>query len=251
MTNIKIDKKSLDSVYEKHFNAETFKSVDPCGIVHELMQHTTDQLDIEIGALFVAMISWGNRKAIRSAAKNMLCNEMKWQPSKFIFSGIYKESYKNAKNNCVYRTLNIDTFKKICETLQYELKEHKNLEEYFNGKTTKDVVSIICKWLAPAKVGTIDKSACKRICMFTRWMTRKEEPDFNIWQSRSQSDLYAVMDVHICNFTHPILLNKRPTWKACEELTNIFKSWNADDPLKYDLALMTLADINNQNINNP
>ena len=50
------------------------------------------------------------------------------------------------------------------------------------------------------------------------------------------------MDVHVCHQTKDILKNKQPTWKACEELTNIFKRWDKNDPLKYDIALMTLAD---------
>ena len=78
--------------------------------------------------------------------------------------------------------------------------------------------------------------------MFFRWMIRKNVPDMNIWKSRNQQDLYAIMDVHVCHQTKDILKNKQPTWKACEELTNIFKRWDKNDPLKYDIALMTLAD---------
>ena len=100
--DIVINKQNLDNIY-KDLDTETFKSVDPCGIVYELMAHTNNQLDIELGALFVAMISWGNRKAIRHAAKYMLCNEMRWSPSSFIMEGKYEHSYINAKNNCVYR----------------------------------------------------------------------------------------------------------------------------------------------------
>ena len=62
------------------------------------------------------------------------------------------------------------------------------------------------------------------------------------WKNRSEADLYAVMDVHVCDLTISILKNKRPTWKAVVELTDIFKSWDSTDPLKYDIALMTLSD---------
>ena len=75
-----------------------------------------------------------------------------------------------------------------------------------------------------------------------RWMVRQSAPDFGLWQSRSQADLYAVMDTHVCSLTKDLMTNKRPTWKACEELTELFKRWNASDPLKYDVALMVLAD---------
>lgn len=249
MTDRSVTKENLDKIYAEAFDVEAFKSVDPCGVVYKLIDHIelnpavqSSQLDIELGALFVAMISWGNRKAICPAAERMLGDEMHWRPAEFVMSGAFEESYKTAKNNCVYRTLNVDTFKKVCRKLQQALQGYSSMEELFAGKSTKDVVATICSWLSDAKVGTMDKSACKRVCMFVRWMTRHSAPDFHIWKSRSQSDLYAVMDVHVCELTASLLKNKRPAWKTCEELTGIFRSWNPDDPLKYDVALMVLSD---------
>lgn len=61
MINRSITKENLDAIYAETFDLERFKNVDPCGLVYELLSHTDDQLDIEIGALFVAMITWGNR----------------------------------------------------------------------------------------------------------------------------------------------------------------------------------------------
>lgn len=249
MTDWSITKENLDRIYAEAFDMETFKSVDPCGVVYKLIDHIADdgmapstQLDIELGALFVAMIAWGNRKAICKAAERMLGDEMHWRPAEFVMSGAFEESYKTAKNDCVYRTLNVNIFKQVCRKLRQALYGYSSMEELFTEKSTKDVVAVICSWLSDARVGTMEKSACKRICMFVRWMTRCTAPDFNIWKSRSPSDLYAVMDVHVCKLTAPLLKNKCPTWKACEELTEIFRSWDSDDPLKYDVALMVLAD---------
>ena len=237
-----ICKETLDAVYSEHFDLDGFKSVDPCGVVYQLMEHTDDQLDVELGALFVCMISWGSRKVICPTALRMLRDEMQWHPAQFIRMGAYENSYRNAKNDCVYRTLNVPTFKAVCRNLQCAIQGVDTLEQLFQGKSTKQVIAVIAQWLSPARVGTMDKSACKRICMYLRWMTRKHAPDFNIWKHRSASDLYAVMDVHVLELTQPLLQNKRPTWKACEELTSIFKSWDPSDPLKYDVALMTYAD---------
>lgn len=237
-----ITKELLDKYYSQTFDTERFKANDPCGAVYQLMEHTDRQLDIEIGALLVAMISWGSRKVICPTAVRMLRDEMQWHPADFILSGKYEDCYKNAKNDCVYRTLNVPTFKQVCRSIHEALRGHETMEELFEGLPTRDVVERLCQWLAPARVGTMDKSACKRVCMFVRWMTRNSEPDLGIWKSRPQHDLYAVMDTHVLQLTQSILRNKRPTWKACEELTEIFKSWDADDPLKYDIALMTMAD---------
>lgn len=236
-----ITKTLLDELYT-HFDITRFKAVDPCGAVYQLMEHTDSQLDIEIGALLTAMISWGSRKVIVPTALHMLRDEMGWHPAKFVMEGGYGDSYKEAKNLCVYRTLNVPTFKHICSNLQTELQGYNSMEERLSDLSTKDAIGEICRWLEPAKIGTMDKSACKRVCMFMRWMVRHESPDLHLWKSRSQSSLYAVMDVHVCQLTESLLGGKKPSWKTCEMLTDIFRSWNQDDPLRYDIALMQLAD---------
>ena len=246
--NIKITKELLDGAYGKYFCKEKFLEVDPCGLVYELIEHTTKQLDIELGALFVAMITWGNRKAIKQSARHMLCNEMNWSPSTFILGKAYLNSYLEAKNGCVYRTLNREKFIDVCDNIHNALlhqtctKETITLEELFKDKSIEDTIATLCQWLAPAKLGKAGISACKRICMYLRWMIRQSEPDLGLWKSQSQANLYAIMDTHVCQLTTSLLSRKQADWKACVELTNIFRSWDKDDPLKYDLALMTAAD---------
>ena len=70
-----ITKEILDRYYNETFNIERFKQVDPCGVVYQLIDHTDNQLDIELGALLVAMITWGNRKVIYPTALNMISKE--------------------------------------------------------------------------------------------------------------------------------------------------------------------------------
>lgn len=241
---MKITKEVLERSYRETFCVERFLEVDPCGIVYELMEHTDNRLDIELGALFVAMISWGNRKAIRGAARRMLGEEMNWRPGTFIMSGAYRESYLNAKNNCVYRTLNRDMFIEVCDNIQCALASSgcSTLEEFFTGRSIERIIGELAAWLKPVRLGTFGTSACKRICMYLRWMIRRESPDLGLWRSHSQSDLYAVMDVHVCRLTEELTGMHQASWKSCCRLTEIFRSWDADDPLKYDVALMTVAD---------
>lgn len=238
-----IDKETLDRIYDHEFSKERFLDVDPCGIVYELKQHTTRQMDIELGALFVAMITWGNRKAIRTAAIHMLKDEMEWQPARFLMEERYEDSYLMAKNQCVYRTLNVPTFREVCRRVREGICNYQTMEEALSGLSIEECIARIAEWLMPAKLGTPEKSACKRICMFLRWMVRQKEPDLGLWHSKDQSRLYAVMDVHVCQLTAPILKTRQANWKACCELTSIFRKWDCEDPLRYDVALMTLADI--------
>jgi uncharacterized protein (TIGR02757 family) len=245
---MKITKELLDQVHKEHFNKEAFLGVDPCGLVYELKEHTDRQLDIELGALFVAMITWGNRKAIKQAARKMLRDEMQWKPADFILEGRYHSSYLDAKNGCVYRTLNREKFIEVCENIRQALLDAATdtgcltLEDIFQRKSIEEIIATLCQWLSPARLGTAGTSACKRICMYLRWMARQAEPDLGIWKSIDQRELYAVMDVHVCRLTASILTRKQADWKACTELTRIFRTWSEEDPLKYDIALMTAAD---------
>lgn len=243
-----ITKELLEKVHEKYFSKKDFLETDPCGIVYELREHTTRQLDIELGALFVAMISWGNRKAIRQAARKMLRDEMRWKPAEFILHRKYLDCYKDAKNGCVYRTLNREKFVLVCENIHTVLDKEQNkgcdetLENLLGGMSVDDIIQTLCEWLSPARLGKPGVSACKRICMYLRWMVRQGEPDLGLWRKMDQSKLYAVMDVHVCRLTSSLITRKQADWKACMELTSIFRRWSGEDPLKYDLALMTAAD---------
>lgn len=243
-----ITKELLEEAYRKHFNREKFLEVDPCGLVYELKEHTCRQLDLELGALFVAMITWGNRKAIRKAALHMLQDEMEWQPARFILEGKYSKSYLSAKNGCVYRTLNREKFIQVCENIRIALANENvgldtlTIEYILRHKDVDGIISTLCQWLAPAKLGKPGVSACKRICMYLRWMVRQDVPDLGLWKSIDQGKLYAIMDVHVCKLTSSILQRKQADWKACQELSGIFRKWSNTDPLFYDIALMTIAD---------
>ncbi|MBQ0056526.1 MAG: DUF2400 family protein [Bacteroidales bacterium] len=259
---MKVCKESLDRISREVFDVAGFRQVDPCGLVYELTEHTQRQLDIELGALLTAMISWGNRKCIRRAARRMLADEMQWHPADFILSGRFVHSYGDGRdgNCCVYRTLNRETFIAVCRNLHDALvgassashdagltpfglpSSDLTIERCFSGLSMKEAIRRVTELLSPARIGTMDRSACKRVCMFMRWMVRQQAPDFGLWKSRSASELYAVLDVHVCTLAAPLMTRRQASWAACEELTSVFRQWDPVDPLKYDIALMTLAD---------
>jgi uncharacterized protein (TIGR02757 family) len=241
----------LEKLLEKLPNYD-FRKTDPSGIVEEFINSKPNaaKLDIEIAALFISMISWGNRKAIRSTARKLVFDEMRLEPERYIRSKEFEGNGNRVFSNCVYRTLNFAAFQQVCENVRLGINGFNSIEEAMEGKTSIEVLSTLCDWLKPARIGVPGKSVCKRMCMYMRWMTRKSKPDFGVWQSRKESDLFAIMDVHVNRLTSPIRKCKTPTWTGCCELTEIFKSWDPIDPLKYDIALMMYADEREQGIGN-
>lgn len=242
------EEESLRKELEMHvgrIDQALFRKTDPSGIVEEFMlaAKSPSQLDIEIAALFTAMISWGNRKAIRSTARKLLFQEMELKPARYVKDGLFAGN-RQVFGNCIYRTLDKKHYLQVCENLRDALKGVATIEELVAPLDAEGAVGRIAEILSPAKLGRPGTSACKRICMFMRWMVRPSPPDFGIWKTRKPSDLFAVMDVHVNRQTAGMRCCKTPSWKGCKELTEIFRRWDPDDPLKYDVALMMRADAN-------
>lgn len=81
--------------------------------------------------------------------------------------------------------------------------------------------------------------------MFLRWMIRKDNKgvDFGIWNSISPSILSCPLDVHSGNVARKlgILKRKQNDARAVAELDEVLRSFDPQDPVKYDFALFGLG----------
>ena len=81
--------------------------------------------------------------------------------------------------------------------------------------------------------------------MFLRWMVRKDNRgvDFGIWKSISPSILSCPLDVHSGNVARKLglLSRKQNDAKAVAELDKVLRSFDSEDPVKYDFALFGLG----------
>jgi len=82
-------------------------------------------------------------------------------------------------------------------------------------------------------------SACKRLCLFLRWMIRKDDIDRGIWNQLSPANLTVPLDTHIFKMAQYLKLTrlKTPGWKMAKEITQSLKELDPDDPLKFDFPL--------------
>ena len=81
--------------------------------------------------------------------------------------------------------------------------------------------------------------------MFLRWMVRKDKNgvDFGIWNTIDQSYLSCPLDVHSGNVARRLGLLKRKQndHKAVLELDKKLRSFDSNDPSKYDFALFGIG----------
>jgi uncharacterized protein (TIGR02757 family) len=91
----------------------------------------------------------------------------------------------------------------------------------------------------------LQKSSCKRLNMYLRWMVRTDNcgVDFGLWKKIKPAQLVCPLDVHVARVARSlgILRRKQTDWEAALELTAYLRTLDKYDPVKYDFALFGLG----------
>ncbi|MCF7936570.1 MAG: TIGR02757 family protein [Synergistales bacterium] len=84
-----------------------------------------------------------------------------------------------------------------------------------------------------------DRSACKRLFLYCKWMVRRDHVDPGGWGCLSPSQLLLPMDTHMHRICCRLgcTTRKTPDLRAAVEATEWFRGVNPEDPTKYDFAL--------------
>lgn len=249
MTEIEIFK-FLDEKAEE-FNHINFIEFDPISVPHRFSL----KQDIEISAFFSATIAWGNRKSIINSALKMI-DFMGNSPYDFVMNSTDKD-FKKIENKAVHRTFSGEDFKQFILNLKSVYIETESLENLFLLKENEEnfyhsIERFRSKFLGETFHRSLKhvsspykNSASKRLMMFLRWMVRddKKGVDFGIWKNLEQKYLSIPLDVHTANISRKlgILNRKQNDWKAVEELDQIIRKYNKEDPAIYDFALFGLG----------
>lgn len=88
-----------------------------------------------------------------------------------------------------------------------------------------------------------DKSPCKRLCLFLRWMNRRDQVDPGGWTRVKKSDLIIPVDAHIQRIARYLGFTgqRNPSWKMAVEITENLKKLDPEDPLRFDFLLCHLG----------
>ncbi|UII23254.1 TIGR02757 family protein [Fulvivirga ligni] len=238
----------------EEYNHPGFILNDPVSIPHQY----TKQQDIEIAGFVAAVLAWGQRVTIINKC-NELFGLMDNAPHDFIIN--HEESDLKKFLNFKHRTFNatdtlyfIEFFREFYQhngTLETAFIKGLNAESEHVGEGIKNFHHTFFSLPdAPQRtkkhIATPErKSACKRINMFLRWMVRQDEAgvDFGFWTNIKQSQLICPCDLHVDRVARKLGLIKRKQtdWQTAVELTAELKSFDPEDPVKYDFALFGLG----------
>ena len=246
-----ITKTKLDELAFKYETKDFFID-DPIGIPNRFKE----KKDIEIMGFIASLVAYGRRE-IFIRKLNQLLDIAQNEPYNFILN--FNPKILGDFN---YRFGKPEDFSQIFEILKNLYKNNGGLEELFkygythplapspNGRgknmfipvtdyfysRAKNPEALGFKFMIPdARKG----SAMKRMCMYLRWMVRKGEVDFGIWNFMPASDLLIPLDTHVARISREMGLLKRNVndFKAVLELTNNLKQFDPKDPVKYDFAI--------------
>jgi uncharacterized protein (TIGR02757 family) len=87
-------------------------------------------------------------------------------------------------------------------------------------------------------------SACKRLCMYLRWMVRPADGiDLGIWKSIPPAKLVIPVDAHIQRICRLLgfTARKQADWKMACEITAALRKLSPEDPVRYDFSICHLG----------
>ncbi len=82
--------------------------------------------------------------------------------------------------------------------------------------------------------------AAKRLCLFLRWMVRKDALDPGFWQGRvDPARLVVPLDVHVARAGRALGFTRRKStdWRTAQEITGALRRYDPADPLRYEFSL--------------
>ncbi|HBE43379.1 MAG TPA: TIGR02757 family protein [Bacteroidales bacterium] len=243
-------KQFLDEKVEQ-YNRPSFIECDPISIPHQF----TKKQDIEIAGFLAATIAWGNRKMILRSA-NRIMELLDHSPYEFIMNS--SDDELQGVGSIVHRTFNSTDLLYFVKALRHIYKNKGGLETIFSASQTTNSLQPAIHELhkiffeLPHEKKTerhvsdpYKGSSAKKLNMYLRWMIRKDNKgvDFGIWDSIPPSILSCPLDVHSGRVARKLGLLKRKQndVKAVAELDRVLRSFDSEDPVKYDFALFGLG----------
>ena len=233
--------------WAEQYETADFINADPVQIPHRY----DSRVNIEISAFVTAWIAWGNRKQIIKKADFIDREIFKGEPYHYIVGNTVErgnrpewEQYKGS-TDCLYRTFTFGDFHDLCARLYDVYTSAENMEAAIKKapETNGETALATLQSLFGSVNGIPDfetQSACKRLCLFLRWMCRKGSPvDFGLWTICDPRNLIIPLDTHVHKQALRLGLVKRrtPDLQTAIEITDRFAEIFPDDPTKGDFAL--------------
>ena len=228
--------------YAEKYETPEFICGDPSWFMHQV-EGPANQ---ETTAFVASCLSYGSRSQFMPKIQWLL-DCARGDMYEWVRKGQFEDSVRNDCNSCFYRLYTVRQMNLFLRRLQQMLLEYATLGNYVRSHASNGLsaVQAVCKWFASDDSGHIvpkdAQSACKRICMFLRWMVRGGSPvDLGLWEPFiDRRTLIMPLDTHVvgqaCRLG--LISSKSTSMAVARRLTQTMAQVFPDDPLKGDFAL--------------
>ena len=228
--------------YAAMYETKAFLQGDPSWFMHQV-EGAANQ---EATAFLASCLSYGSRKQFMPKIQWLL-DSAGGEVDTWVREGGFEKDLPNGDKGCFYRLYTVGQMNAFLRVYRRLLLEHGSLGEYVKMRASEGLsaVEAICGYFCGEGVsGIVPKniqSACKRVCMFLRWMVRSGSPvDLGLWANFiDRRTLIMPLDTHVLAESQRLGLLKcgSATMSTARRLTQAMLEVFPDDPLKGDFAL--------------
>ncbi len=242
-----IDKQLISLIRSLAAKYETadFLPSDPSSFMHKV----SGEANQESTAFLASCLSYGSRKQFFPKIQ-FLVDASHGEVDHWVRSGSWRDDIPDTAD-CYYRLYTCHDLHCLISAYADMLREYGSMKEFvrLNAHTGLEAVAAICSFFAEHGAGKIvpknTSSACKRVCMFLRWMVRDGSPvDLGLWSDIiDRRTLIMPLDTHVVQEAQRmgLLGSRTASMSAARKLTDAMLAIFPDDPLRGDFALFGLG----------
>ena len=237
-------KQYIQSLAAKYETAD-FLAADPSQFMHRVKGEANQ----EAMAFIASCLSYGARKQFFPKIQYIM-DAAHGEVDNWVRSGAWQGDIPDS-TQCYYRLYTSHDMHSLLNAYALMLQEHGSMKAYVarNATTGIEAVEALCRFFAAHGADKVvpknTMSACKRVCMFLRWMVRSESPvDLGLWADIiDRRTLIMPLDTHVVQeaIKLNLLQNRTASMAAARRLTAAMSVIFPDDPLKGDFALFGIG----------
>lgn len=249
---------TLDALYASR--SPQHLANDPLSFCHRY----PEPADQEIVAVIAASFAYGNVRIILRTLETIF-NVLGRSPRRYVeqfdpqaglrmFSG-FKHRFNDGRDLCALLWGMRQMVEQTGSIQSFFLQGHQSADHDVSNSLNRYAAAVLAldyrrvfgtpgipadsyfRFLFPAPASG---SACKRLCMFLRWMVRPADGiDLGLWSGISPSQLIIPVDTHISRISRYLgfTCRKSADWRMAQEITAALRSFDPSDPVKYDFSL--------------
>jgi len=239
---VPLSTKKLLIHYADQYEAPVFLCGDPSWFMHQV----SGADNREAMAFIASCLSYGSRQQFMTKIQVIL-ELTEGRVDEWVREGLFENYFRAGDNRCFYRLFSYDRMHEFLCAYQQLLQQFGTLGRYVQEYASDgfSAISAITRYFGDRGLCVVipkdTQSACKRVCMFLRWMVRSNSPvDLGLWSTFiDRRTLIMPLDTHVLEQSVQLglLKNKTATMATARRLTAQLSEIFPDDPLKADFAL--------------